>query len=95
MKQKLYFKMATPILTDEVLRGSVLPEVPEPDPSHTATMSSLSRLDDIVPHEHSPFKLDNPWVTGEELRNGLGTFLGTWKGGLTFSSLQRCLARAR
>ena len=82
----LYFRMATPTATDEVLLGSVLPQVPEPDPSPTATISSIGRIDDIVAHEHGPFKLDNPWVTGEELRNGLGTFLGTWKGQLTFSA---------
>lgn len=29
---------------------------------------------------------EGPWVTGEELRTGLGVFLGTWRGSLTLSA---------
>lgn len=42
-------------------------------------------VDKIIQPCRSVFKLDDPWVTGEELGTGLGLFLGTFKGELSFS----------
>lgn len=77
--------LGTPKLSEDALTGET-PAVPPPDPNPSVSVSSMGRIDDIIAHEHGPFRLNDPWITGEELRTGLGTFLGTWKGQLTFSA---------
>ena len=62
-----------------------LPSVPEPDASPSVSMSSLGLIDRILQPNHSCFKIFNPWITGEELSNGLGLFLGTFLGQLELS----------
>lgn len=79
------FGLGIPKLPAGVLEGR-LTDVPAPDPNPSVTLSSMGRIDDQISHQHGSFKLDNPWITGEELRTALGTFLGTWKGQLTFSA---------
>jgi hypothetical protein len=39
-----------------------------------------------MPPRHGSIELFSPWVTGEELKNGIGTFLGTFRGELAFSA---------
>ncbi|KAF4552814.1 Hypothetical protein D9617_9g026050 [Elsinoe fawcettii] len=77
--------LGIPVLSADTLKGQT-PAVPAPDRNPSVTLSSMGRTDDIVSHRYGPFELDDPWVTGEELRTSLGTFLGTWKGCLTFSA---------
>lgn len=60
-----------------------IPPVPE---IAAVSISSMGRIDNIMPANHGPIELHNPWVTGEELRNGLGTFLGTFRGQMSVSA---------
>lgn len=59
--------------------------VPSPNPTPSASISSMGVIDKIIQPHRSVFELDDPWVTGEELGTGLGFFLGTFKGELSFS----------
>lgn len=62
------------------------PPVPEINSSPSVSISSMGVVDRIIRPVRGAFKLDNPWVTGEELGTGLGLFLGTWEGRLTLSA---------
>lgn len=46
----------------------------------------MGRIDDIIPPQTGVLRVYEPWVTGEELRNGLGLFLGTHRGVLCLSA---------
>ena len=46
----------------------------------------MGRTDGIVFPETGAFSTRDPWVTGEELGNGLGLFLGTSRGELCLSA---------
>ncbi|KIW81657.1 hypothetical protein Z517_04683 [Fonsecaea pedrosoi CBS 271.37] len=81
-----YWKSGVPRLPESALLSREVFKVPPPDPSPTVSISSMGRIDDIIAPEHGEFKLHDPWVTGEELRSGLGLFLGSWKGQLTLSA---------
>lgn len=59
--------------------------VPPPSESPSATISSMGRIDGIIAHRHGAIEVYSPWVTGEELRSGLGLFLGTFRGELSLS----------
>lgn len=95
-----------PLLTND---ASELP-VPPPKDIAPVSISSMGRIDSIMPPNHGIVELYNPWVTGEELKNGLGLFLGTFRGQLEISAayndawhdeqgamrfLQECLAIVR
>ncbi|KAF2010594.1 hypothetical protein BU24DRAFT_400052 [Aaosphaeria arxii CBS 175.79] len=60
--------------------------VPPPRVAPSVSMSSMGRVDEIVAPEVGRFRVGDVWVTGEELGNGLGLFLGTFKGELTVSA---------
>ncbi|KAH0847278.1 hypothetical protein AYO21_07332 [Fonsecaea monophora] len=81
-----YWKSGVPRLPESALLSREVFKVPPPDPSPTVSIPSMGRIDDIIAPEHGEFKLHDPWVTGEELRSGLGLFLGSWKGQLTLSA---------
>jgi hypothetical protein len=60
--------------------------VPPPQELAAVSISSMGRIDTIMPPRHGSIELFSPWVTGEELKNGIGTFLGTFRGELAFSA---------
>ncbi|KAI9170660.1 putative amidase [Paramyrothecium foliicola] len=60
--------------------------VPAPELHPSASISSMGKLDSIIKAQQGPISVDNPWVTGEELRSGLGLFLGAFKGQLSLSA---------
>ncbi|RSM18550.1 hypothetical protein CDV31_002686 [Fusarium ambrosium] len=60
--------------------------VPPPNAHPSVSISSMGRTDAIVATENGTFSTRDPWVTGEELGNGLGLFLGTSRGELCLSA---------
>ncbi|KAH7014851.1 hypothetical protein EDB80DRAFT_706560 [Ilyonectria destructans] len=60
--------------------------VPPPKAHPSVSISSMGRTDAIVFPKTGDFHVQNPWVTGEELGNGLGLFLGTFDGELCLSA---------
>ncbi|SPO03135.1 uncharacterized protein DNG_05817 [Cephalotrichum gorgonifer] len=60
--------------------------IPPPSDTPSATISSMGRIDGVIAHQHGSIEIYNPWVTGEELRNSLGLFLGTFRGELALSA---------
>ncbi|KAF5688011.1 hypothetical protein FCIRC_2082 [Fusarium circinatum] len=76
------FSQATPLLPSAT---RPLP-VPEPNAHPSVSISSMGRTDAIVAPETGAFEARDPWVTGEELGNGLGLFLGTFRGELCLSA---------
>jgi hypothetical protein len=84
-----YWARDTPNLPLETLSpppGASTPPVPPPDDAPSVSISSMGRLDDIIAHRYGAIAVDDPWITGEELRSGFGLFLGTWKGRLSLSA---------
>lgn len=81
-----YWARGVPKLSEEVLLGKKVADVPAPSNQPTVSISSMGRIDEIIKPKQGAFAIHDPWITGEELRNGLGTFLGTWQGRLTFSA---------
>ncbi|KAM0497911.1 hypothetical protein ACHAP6_005900 [Verticillium nonalfalfae] len=61
---------------------------PGPQPSSTpgVTLSSLGRVDGILPSRIGAFRVSRPWITGEEMRNGLGLFLTSHQGQLNLAA---------
>ncbi|KAF5709536.1 hypothetical protein FMUND_10025 [Fusarium mundagurra] len=76
------FSQATPALPS----GPRPLPVPEPNAHPSVSISSMGRTDVIVVPETGAFEARDPWVTGEELGNGLGLFLGTFQGELCLSA---------
>lgn len=76
------FSQATPSLPS----GPRPLPVPEPSAHPSVSISSMGRTDAIVVPETGAFEARDPWVTGEELGNGLGLFLGTFRGELCLSA---------
>ncbi|KAF5543134.1 hypothetical protein FMEXI_7150 [Fusarium mexicanum] len=76
------FSQATPLLPS----GPRPLPVPEPNAHPSVSISSMGRTDAIVAPETGAFEARDPWVTGEELGNGLGLFLGTFCGELCLSA---------
>ncbi|KAF5667011.1 hypothetical protein FDENT_12210 [Fusarium denticulatum] len=76
------FSQATPLLPS----GPRPLPVPEPNAHPSVSISSMGRTDAIVAPETGAFEARDPWVTGEELGNGLGLFLGTFGGELCLSA---------
>ncbi|KAH6675332.1 hypothetical protein F5X68DRAFT_270531 [Plectosphaerella plurivora] len=59
--------------------------IPPPDTRPAVSISSMGKVDSIVKPDNGAFKVHDAWVTGEELRSGLGLFLGTFGGQLCLS----------
>ncbi|KAF4345219.1 hypothetical protein FBEOM_827 [Fusarium beomiforme] len=76
------FSQATPSLPS----GSRPLPVPPPNARPSVSISSMGRTDAIVAPKMGAFTARDPWVTGEELGNGLGLFLGTFQGELCLSA---------
>ncbi|PKS11297.1 hypothetical protein jhhlp_003059 [Lomentospora prolificans] len=62
------------------------PPVPPPNEAPSVSISSMGRIDPILPPSKGVFEVYDPWVTGEELGTGLGVFLGTYRDQLTLSA---------
>jgi hypothetical protein len=77
-----YWRLSTP----EYPNGQETPPVPAPNPTPSASISSLGVIDNIICPTQGSFEIDNPWVTGEELGTGLGLFLGTFRGRMCLSA---------
>lgn len=60
--------------------------VPPPSDAPSVSISSMGEVDRIMPPSREAVEVYDPWVTGEELRNGLGLFLGTYRGELCLSA---------
>ncbi|KAF9873268.1 hypothetical protein CkaCkLH20_09081 [Colletotrichum karsti] len=60
--------------------------VPPPKVHPSVSISSMGRVDSIIAPKTGAFEAHDPWVTGEELCNGLGLFLGTFRGELCLSA---------
>ncbi|GKT49603.1 uncharacterized protein ColSpa_09784 [Colletotrichum spaethianum] len=60
--------------------------VPPPKTHPSVSISSMGRVDNIIAPKTGVIEAYNPWVTGEELGNGLGLFLGTFRGELCLSA---------
>jgi hypothetical protein len=60
--------------------------IPLPSATPSASISSMGRIDQLIAPEYGPIQTHDPWVTGEELRNGYGLFLGAHRGSLSLST---------
>nr|CEG04453.1 unnamed protein product [Fusarium clavum] len=60
--------------------------IPPPKAHPSVSISSMGRVESIIAPETKSFSAQNPWVTGEELGNGLGLFLGTFRGEMELSA---------
>ncbi|KDN60508.1 hypothetical protein CSUB01_06095 [Colletotrichum sublineola] len=60
--------------------------VPPPKTHPSVSISSMGRIDSIITPKTGAIEAYDPWVTGEELGNGLGLFLGTFRGELCLSA---------
>ncbi|EFQ34659.1 hypothetical protein CGRA01v4_14103 [Colletotrichum graminicola] len=60
--------------------------VPPPKTHPSVSISSMGRVDNIIAPKTGAIEVYDPWVTGEELGNGLGLFLGTFRGELYLSA---------
>ncbi|KAK0378102.1 hypothetical protein CLIM01_04528 [Colletotrichum limetticola] len=67
------------------LSSTPLP-VPPPKEHPSVSISSMGRVDGIIAPKTGAIEAYDPWVTGEELGNGLGLFLGTFRGELCLSA---------
>ena len=66
--------------------GEKATTVPPPSDAPSASISSMGRIDNIIAQQHGAIETYHPWVTGEELRSGLGLFLGSFRGELCLSA---------
>jgi hypothetical protein len=78
----LYFSAITPTYPE----SDVPPPIPDPNERPSVSLSSLGVVDRILDSRYGPFEVDRPWVMGEELGNGLGVFLGTWRGSIEIAA---------
>ncbi|KAK2000324.1 hypothetical protein LX36DRAFT_630796 [Colletotrichum falcatum] len=60
--------------------------IPPPKTHPSVSISSMGRVDHIIAPKTGHIEAYDPWVTGEELGNGLGLFLGTFRGELCLSA---------
>lgn len=70
----------------ELPKSDASPPVPPPNPKPSASISSMGNVDAIIASKHGQIAVDKPWVTGEELGNGLGLFLGTFRSKMSLSA---------
>ncbi|OTA92457.1 hypothetical protein M434DRAFT_21902 [Hypoxylon sp. CO27-5] len=105
-----HYALAPFIWQDSIPRipaTGTVPPVPPPKQLPSVSISSMGCVDYIIKPDRGRIRVYDPWVTGEELGNGLGLFLGTYRGELCLSSayndawqshdgamdfLKRCLA---
>lgn len=78
-----YWAAGTPQLPAEI-EGPLT--VPPPNPQPSVSISSMGAIDRIIPSRTGAISVFDPWVTGEELRSGLGLFLGTYREELCLSA---------
>ncbi|KAF4454854.1 hypothetical protein F53441_2724 [Fusarium austroafricanum] len=90
VKQDQEFHILAPVMWSQgtpTLPASRRPlAVPPPKAHPSVSISSMGRTDTIVAPDTGCFSARDPWVTGEELGNGLGLFLGTFQGELCLSA---------
>ncbi|KAM0549464.1 hypothetical protein ACHAPJ_009450 [Fusarium lateritium] len=90
VKQDKEFYILAPVMFSQgtpTLPASPRPlPVPPPKTYPSVSISSMGRTDAIVAPETGAFSTQDPWVTGEELGDGLGLFLGTSRGELCLSA---------
>lgn len=67
-------------------KSDAFPPVPPPNPKPSVSVSSMGNVDSIIASKHGQIMVDKPWVTGEELGNGLGLFLGTFRSKMSLSA---------
>ncbi|RYP16529.1 hypothetical protein DL765_005090 [Monosporascus sp. GIB2] len=72
------FAAGTPALPSPSTEPS---PVPPPKTKALVSISSIGLIDRIMKPMHGDIEAYNPWLTGDELDNGLGLLLGTKKGG--------------
>lgn len=70
----------------ELPKTDAFQPVPPPNPKPSASISSMGNVDAIIASKHGQIVVDKPWVTGEELGNGLGLFLGTFRSKMSLSA---------
>ncbi|KAG8162268.1 hypothetical protein KVR01_008033 [Diaporthe batatas] len=70
----------------ELPKNDTLPPVPSPNPKPSVSISSMGNVDAVIASKHGQIEVDKPWVTGEELGNGLGLFLGTFRSRMSLSA---------
>ncbi|VUC30650.1 unnamed protein product [Clonostachys rosea] len=77
-----YWAASTPSLPSD----RSIPPVPPPKTTPTASISSMGKIDTVIQSTQGKIEVYDPWVTGEELGNGYGAFLGTFRGRLCLSA---------
>lgn len=82
----LLWRQGTPQISREAWMSATPLPVPSPNKYPSISMSSFGIIDTMIPAQLGNFSVHNPWVTGEELGNGIGLFLGTFKGELELSA---------
>lgn len=76
-----------PAPTDPAEAQGAPPAVPKPSEHPSVSISSLGKIDGgLLSPKHGDIEVHHPWVTGEELRNWLGLFLGTFRGEMSLSA---------
>ncbi|KAM0289405.1 hypothetical protein ACHAO9_006058 [Fusarium lateritium] len=90
VKQDEEFYILAPVMFSQAtpaLPPSLRPRpVPATNAHPSVSISSMGRTDTIVAPWTKAFSARDPWVTVEELGNGLGLFLGTFEGELCLSA---------
>ena len=59
---------------------------PPPSPAPGVSLSSLGRIDDVLPPRIGRLSVRRPWITGEEMGNGCGLFLTSYQGEMTLTA---------
>lgn len=70
----------------ELPKSNAFPPVPPPKTKPSVSISSMGNVDAIIASKYGRIMVDKPWVTGEELGNGLGLFLGTFRSKMSLSA---------
>lgn len=70
----------------ELPKSDAFPPVPPPNAKPSVSISSMGNVDAIIASKQGQIAVDKPWVTGEELGNGLGLFLGTFRSKMSLSA---------
>ena len=79
-----YWKASTPAIPSHGPDG--IRPIPKPNLSPSVSLSSLGLVDRLIDSGHGALEIDDPWVAGEELGTGIGCFLSTFRGRLTWSA---------
>ncbi|KAK9350788.1 hypothetical protein V1523DRAFT_428700 [Lipomyces doorenjongii] len=65
--------------------GHESPPIPAANTMPSVSISSMGVIDKIIPERYGAIEIHSPWVAGEELGNGFGLFLGTFRGCMELS----------